>query len=206
MASAQELPQIPGSSQSDIERHRTNFNNGVLNARDGIIRDTRNLPREVRTPLHQGVDNAVNAIAPGALAAREAARKPAPAPKPAPKPAPRPSSPCPPSARACVDLANNTTWLQQNGRITYGPVGMSHGRPGQETPRGTFTVQYQVKDEISREFNNAPMPYATYFTLNGHAFHQGTTNVQSAGCVRMNRADAQHYFYNLNPGDQVYIW
>ena len=69
-----------------------------------------------------------------------------------------------------------------------------------------FTVTRKVKDEISYEFGNAPMPYAVYFTNNGHAFHQGTTNVQSAGCVRMDRKSAQTFFNYLQPGDKVYIY
>ena len=57
------------------------------------------------------------------------------------------------------------------------------GKPGQETPRGTFYVNRKVKDEISWEFGNAPMPYATYFTYNGIAFHQGDPNYLSNGCL-----------------------
>lgn len=213
-AAATAAPAAPGSPQAFMEQQRENFNNGVLNARDGIVRDTSNLPSTVREPIRQGVDNAVNALAPGALQAREAAREaarkpvPKPAPRPAPQPQPKPANPCPASARACVDLEKDITWLQSNGTITYGPVPMSHGRPGPqtETPKGSFVVTRQVKDEISYEFNNAPMPFATYFTNYGHAFHQGTRSTQSAGCVRMDRADAEYYFYNLKPGDSVFIW
>ena len=209
VASAQ-TPAI-GSSPAQMGQLRNDFNNGVLNARDGIVNESGRLPQEMQAPVQQGVDNAVDVIAPGALQAREAQRAAAERQAVAQREAARlaeaaRNSPCPPSARACVDLQNNRTWLQNNGQITYGPVGMSHGRAGQETPKGTFRVQYKVRDEISREFNNAPMPFATYFTNSGHAFHQGTTATQSAGCVRMNRPDAEFYFNNLNPGDQVFIW
>ena len=213
VASAQPaLPTIPGTSPQELNQARENFNNGVLGVRDGAIRDTNNLPDEARVPVQQGIDDTTNFVAPGALQKREdariAAQQKADAARAAAAAAARAraNNPCPPSARACVDLANNRTWLQNNGKITYGPVTMSHGKPGQETPRGNFTVQYKVRDEVSREFNNAPMPFATYFTNRGHAFHQGTTNTQSAGCVRMNRADAEFYFNNLNPGDRVFIW
>ncbi len=143
--------------------------------------------------------------------------QPAPVPAPAPAPAPAPvqeeraadlppESPCPETARACVDLAGNRTWLQQDGKLLYGPTVMSHGKPGQETPKGTFTVTRKVKDEISHEFNNAPMPYAVYFTNNGHAFHEGSTDVQSAGCVRLPHDAAKFFFENLQVGDVVYIY
>ena len=64
----------------------------------------------------------------------------------------------------------------------------------------------KVKDEISYEFDNAPMPYAVYFTNNGHAFHEGSTNVQSAGCVRLSHDAAKFFFENLQVGDVVYIY
>ena len=96
--------------------------------------------------------------------------------------------------------------LQQDGKLLYGPTVMSHGKPGQETPKGTFTVTRKVKDEISYEFDNAPMPYAVYFTNNGHAFHEGSTNVQSAGCVRLSHDAAKFFFENLQVGDVVYIY
>lgn len=116
------------------------------------------------------------------------------------------NTPCPATAKACVDIASQTTWLQENGKISYGPVRMASGRQGQETPLGDFTVQYKVKDEVSREFNNAPMPWAVYFTNSGHAFHQGDPATMSAGCVRLDPAPAEHYFNTLNPGDQVFIY
>ena len=116
------------------------------------------------------------------------------------------NSPCPPQAAACVDVDGRRSWLQDNGQVTYGPVQVGPGMPGNDTPRGTFYVNRKVKDEISWEFNNAPMPYATYFTYNGIAFHQGDPNILSHGCVRMWRADAQKYFAELQIGDMVYVY
>ena len=169
---------------------------------DGFL-DRAQIPGEVR--------DAVEPFLPKA----EPQPAPAPAPAPAPDPAPvqeeraadaPPESPCPATARACVDLSGNRTWLQQDGKLLYGPTVMSHGKPGQETPKGTFTVTRKVKDEISYEFDNAPMPYAVYFTNNGHAFHEGSTNVQSAGCVRLSHDAAKFFFENLQVGDVVYIY
>ena len=65
-----------------------------------------------------------------------------------------------------------------------------------------FTVTW-VKDEISYEFGNAPCR-TPCFTNNGR-LPPGTTNVQSAGCVRMN-GEAARTFFNLQPGDKVYIY
>ncbi|MEL4152292.1 L,D-transpeptidase, partial [Corynebacterium bovis] len=128
-------------------------------------------------------------------------------PAPAPEPAPRPE-PCPASARACVDIDGQRTWLQEGGQVSYGPVQISSGSPGPdtETPRGSFRVTYKVRDEISREFNNAPMPYAVYFTYNGHAFHEGNPNVPSAGCIHLSHDAAVTFFDSLQPGDEVFIY
>ncbi|MGV0342353.1 L,D-transpeptidase [Corynebacterium mastitidis] len=118
------------------------------------------------------------------------------------------STPCPAEARACIDLQGNRTWLQDNGAVTYGPVPMSAGAPSPETatPTGTFYVNRKVKDEVSYEFDQAPMPYAVYFTNNGIAFHQGNTSLLSHGCIHLNHDDAVEYFDQLQIGDMVYVY
>ena len=164
-------------------------------------------------PILEAIDTAVEAVFPGLIAERTA---PAPEPEPEPAPAPPSNTPpaaprvdrgsCPATARACVDLSGNRTWLQENGEISYGPVSHSPGRPEAPTPRGDFTVNRKVRDEVSWEFNNAPMPFAIYFTHNGHAFHAGALDSRSAGCVRLNYNDAAHYFDNVHIGDTVHIY
>lgn len=114
--------------------------------------------------------------------------------------------PCPTSARVCVDIDGHRTWLQSDGEVSYGAVPISSGQPGQETPRGTFTINRKVVNDVSREFNNAPMPYSMYFTNNGHAFHEDDVNVASAGCIHLNHQDAVHYYDNVNIGDSVFIY
>ena len=195
----------------------------VLKTRDNLQNQARNLPPQMRGPVQQGIDNTTNFIAPGALKAREqerariAAKKradaaakqraaAAAAAAAAKKRAAAARTPCPPTARACVDLKNQVTWLQQNGKRTYGPVRISSGMRGQETPRGSMRVTRKVKDEISREFNNAPMPYAIYFTNNGHAFHEGNPYEASNGCIHLYHKDAVQYFHSLQLGDQVFIF
>src|SRR5699024_12343897 len=69
---------------------------------------------------------------------------------------------CPADADVCVDIDGRRTWLQDNGKVTYVAPNMAPGKPGQDTPRGTFHVHRKVQDEISDEFNNAPMPYAIH--------------------------------------------
>lgn len=133
---------------------------------------------------------------------------PAPPPPPPAPPTPpdtTPVSPCPRTAAACVDLAGDRTWLQADGKLSYGPVRMSHGKAGWETPTGTYQVTRKVRHEVSREFNNAPMPYSVYF-VGGIAFHQGDPAYQSHGCIRMDEPAAATFFDRLQVGDTVVVF
>lgn len=113
-------------------------------------------------------------------------------------------APCSAQARACIDLSANTTWLMDNGVVTYGGVPITSGRPGYETPAGTFHVTYKDIDHWSKAYN-APMPYSVFFTTSGIAFHEGSLSVQSHGCVHLSQAAAQTYFNTLQPGDVVEV-
>ncbi len=124
---------------------------------------------------------------------------------PPPAPDPTPQSPCPRTAAACVDLDGDRTWLQEDGRLSYGPVRMSHGKPGWETPTGTYQVTRKVRHEVSRLFNNAPMPYSVYF-VGGIAFHEGDPAYASHGCIRMDQPAAATYFERLEVGDTVVVF
>lgn len=164
------------------------------------------LPQAQAAEFSRLLDQAIEAAFPGLIAERTA---PAPSPAAAPAPQAEPrvdTGSCPATADACVDLDGQRAWLQDNGRITFGPVGALGGRAGSETPRGTFHVTRKVKDEVSREFNNAPMPNAVYFTNNGHAFHAGSLATRSAGCIHLDDAAAAAFFDDLSVGDTVYIY
>jgi lipoprotein-anchoring transpeptidase ErfK/SrfK len=121
------------------------------------------------------------------------------------KPAPPPSeAPCGAGVKACIRLSTNETWLLDNGKIVYGPVKITSGRPGHLTPTGTFHVQWKDKDHKSHEFNDAPMPYSVFFN-SGIAFHQGSLSVKSHGCIHLSMAAAQKYFASLSVGDTVQV-
>jgi hypothetical protein len=67
---------------------------------------------------------------------------------------------------------------------------VSTGRPGYETPNGTFKPNRMDADHLSQEWDNAPMPHTIFFDLHGHAIH-GFFDVKhlglpvSHGCVRL---------------------
>jgi L,D-transpeptidase catalytic domain len=114
-------------------------------------------------------------------------------------------TPCTDTAHACVDLAQNHAWLIHGGQITRGPVLISHGGQGKETPTGTFQVLWKDQNHKSAEFNNAAMPYSVFFAPGGIAFHQGNPNNPSAGCVHLSKDDAVAWFNDLDVGDEVQV-
>jgi L,D-transpeptidase catalytic domain len=114
-------------------------------------------------------------------------------------------TPCTDTARACVDLAHNKAWLIHDGQVTRGPVLISHGGQGKETPTGTFQVEWKDQNHKSTEFNDAPMPFAVFFAPGGIAFHQGNPKNPSAGCVHLSKDDAAAWFDDLQVGDEVQV-
>lgn len=105
---------------------------------------------------------------------------------------------------ACVEKHTNRAWLVTNGVTSYGPVQISHGKPGFGTPVGMFSVLRKVKNDWSIPYNG-PMPNAVYFTYDGVAFHQGDLNAQSHGCVRLTWEASQVFYDNLMIGEKVQV-
>jgi lipoprotein-anchoring transpeptidase ErfK/SrfK len=118
-------------------------------------------------------------------------------------PSPESAPPCAPTARACVDLSANRSWLLQNGRVTYGPVPITSGRPGFRTPPGTFTVASKRRDHVSSIYD-AEMPWSVFFN-GGVAFHEGSLAVTSHGCIHLSSVAAETYFSTLSVGDVVQV-
>jgi L,D-transpeptidase catalytic domain len=93
-----------------------------------------------------------------------------------------------------VDKDNQEMTVAVDGVEKYRwPV--SSGDPAHETPGGTFQTFRMEEDHYSKEFDDAPMPNAIFFTKKGHAIH-GTDSVNrlgtpaSHGCVRLSRENA----------------
>ncbi|HEX6357124.1 L,D-transpeptidase [Actinophytocola sp.] len=124
---------------------------------------------------------------------------------PPPPPPPAPAGvPCDAGVDACIDLSANQSWLLKDGVVTYGPVPITHGRPGWETPPGTFSVGWKDIDHKSSVFNNAPMPFSVFFN-GGIAFHQGSLSQESHGCIHLSWAAAEAYYNALAVGDKVQV-
>jgi len=72
---------------------------------------------------------------------------------------------------------------------------VSTGKPGYATPSGSFTIFRMEKTYFSKEWDDAPMPNAMFFTGQGNAIHgtYSTGRLGSAvshGCVRLAPANA----------------
>ncbi|WP_406374043.1 L,D-transpeptidase family protein [Streptomyces sp. NBC_00647] len=109
---------------------------------------------------------------------------------------------------ACVDLTRRLTWVQQRGRILYGPVPMRSGGAGHRTRTGWFTIYWKHRNHWSTLYNT-PMPYAQFFSR-GQAFHAIRGSIRttggSMGCVNLRLADARALWSVLRKGDRVYVW
>jgi lipoprotein-anchoring transpeptidase ErfK/SrfK len=77
---------------------------------------------------------------------------------------------------------------------------VSTGTTGFETPTGKYRPTWLSKDHRSKQYNDAPMPYAVFF-MGGYAIH-GTDAIAklgqpaSHGCVRLAPENAA-VFFNL---------
>jgi len=107
-------------------------------------------------------------------------------------------APSEPTVIVTIDkgIQEMTVWVDGVETYTW-PV--STGQAGYSTPSGTYTASSMNKIWYSRQWDNAPMPHAIFFTKKGHAIH-GTTeekrlgNPASHGCVRLSRKNAATLF------------
>src|ERR1700722_19601294 len=97
-----------------------------------------------------------------------------------------------------IDKTTQNMTVAVDGSQRYSwPV--STGRPGYDTPNGTFKPNRMDADHLSQEWDNAPMPHTIFFDLHGHAVH-GFFDVKhlglavSHGCVRLSPEHAATLF------------
>jgi hypothetical protein len=93
-----------------------------------------------------------------------------------------------------VDKGSQRMLVAVDGATRYEwPV--STGRPGFDTPNGTFKPNRMEVMHYSNAYEDAPMPHSMFFDLHGHAIH-GFSDVAhlgmavSHGCVRLSPANA----------------
>ncbi|MCJ2125034.1 L,D-transpeptidase [Methylobacterium sp. J-077] len=108
----------------------------------------------------------------------------------------------PPAARAdvliSVDKSSQRMEVSVDGQPRYTwPV--STGVEAYDTPSGSYRPFRMERTHFSKEWDDAPMPFAMFFTNQGHAIH-GTNHVRnlgraaSHGCVRLSVRNAATLF------------
>ncbi|TVP74371.1 MAG: L,D-transpeptidase [Rhodobacteraceae bacterium] len=98
---------------------------------------------------------------------------------------------------ARVSISGQVMHVYHHGQLVYEwPV--STARSGKITPTGTWRPQFLSRNHRSSLYNNAPMPYAVFYSGN-YAIH-GTDQISrlgrpaSAGCVRLHPSNARKFF------------
>jgi len=98
-------------------------------------------------------------------------------------------------------------------RKLFGDWPMSSGRPGDDTPNGTYlTIDKHNPEEMKGPGYDIEVPWSVRFTWSGDFLHdaywsvnqQGFENV-SHGCVNLSPANAETYYKLAVPGDPVSI-
>jgi len=93
-----------------------------------------------------------------------------------------------------IDKGSQRMLVNVDGATRY-EWAVSTGRPGFDTPNGTFRPNRMEAMHYSDEYENAPMPHSIFFDQNGHAIHGFSDTPHlglavSHGCVRLSPANA----------------
>jgi hypothetical protein len=105
-----------------------------------------------------------------------------------------------------VSLADQRLYAYHNGQLVAWS-NISSGRPGHDTPTGSFTVSEKDVDHHSSLYDNAPMPYFMRLTDGGVGLHAGQLPGYPAshGCVRLPYAMARELYQHVESGTSVDI-
>lgn len=100
------------------------------------------------------------------------------------------------TVRITIDLAaQRLTAVKGEQTVSWK---ISSGRAGYETPTGHYSVMRMEADHLSDEYDQAPMPYAIFFSPRGLAIHGtyegGLGRARSHGCVRLAVGNARQLF------------
>ena len=105
-----------------------------------------------------------------------------------------------------VSIPLQRAYVYRGGTL-IGVTTVSTGRPGHETPTGTFNILQKRREHYSNLYNNAPMPFMQRLTWGGVALHAGQIPGRPAshGCVRLPLAFARLLFTVTSMGGAVHI-
>ncbi|HLY05950.1 MAG TPA: L,D-transpeptidase family protein [Rhizomicrobium sp.] len=105
-----------------------------------------------------------------------------------------------------VRLPSQTAYVYR-GDTLIGVTTIASGKPGYETPDGTFTVLEKERFHNSNKYDNAPMPYMQRLSWYGLALHGGHPHGYPAshGCIRLPMGFAAALFKEETKGMEVVI-
>lgn len=105
-----------------------------------------------------------------------------------------------------ASLSKQQLYVYRNG-VRIGASGISTGKPGYETPTGTYTILQKEREHYSNIYDNAPMPYMERLTWNGVALHAGKVpgHPASHGCIRLPLAFAEKLYAITTIGTTLVI-
>ncbi len=98
---------------------------------------------------------------------------------------------------AVVSVSTQTMKVYHENRLLFVWL-VSTAKPGKITPTGNYRPEFLSRHHKSRRYNNAPMPYAIFYSGN-YAIH-GTDQIKrlgrpaSHGCVRLHPDNARILF------------
>ncbi len=108
--------------------------------------------------------------------------------------------------RVVVSLENQLAFLYK-GNTLVAVSSVSSGKPGRDSPAGIFQILTKKPMHRSKKYENAPMPFAQFFTDYGVAFHAGAIpgHPASHGCIRLPSAFAKKLYSVTDVGTPVLI-
>lgn len=105
-----------------------------------------------------------------------------------------------------VSIPMQLAYVYRGGQL-IGASTVSTGKPGHDTPTGTFTILQKRRTHFSNLYDDAPMPFMQRLTWDGIALHAGQIpgTPASHGCIRLPMAFARHLYGATGLGTRVHV-
>lgn len=102
-----------------------------------------------------------------------------------------------------INLKKQLVFLVNGGKVQR-TINVSTGRPGYETPKGSFRVYRKEKMSWSKPYNTW-MPLSSYF-VGGVALHEGDPEVMSHACIHVPPVFSQSVYQYASIGTKVVVY
>lgn len=105
-----------------------------------------------------------------------------------------------------IVMPRQTAYVYRGGTL-IGMAGISTGKPGHETPAGTYDILEKRRDHVSNLYPDGDMPFMQRLTWDGIALHGGRNPGYPAshGCVRFPNEFAEILFETTRIGTRVVV-